>query len=263
MEPSNLESARSKLEHSLDLLNTVANEIAADREDIASTKELPHEFGGRFEVGRDGSRWLVIRCTKVKRKPPTRWGLLVGDAMHNARSALDHLACRLVELNFKEPTSLTAFPIWDELPKSKDRRNRFERIIEGMSDIHKEGIRRLQPFANPDSRESAMLVALAYLDNLDKHKRLVPLVTTVAEQASVTHSLVLPGSAEVHWNLGVELKPSVEIMRLRSLDRLPTQIDLSGVVRITFGDPRTGFAELFEIRSYCVGIVESFAPDWS
>ena len=39
--------------------------------------------------------WEVTRYTDAQMPP--EWGLLAGDAIHNARSALDHLVCARVE----------------------------------------------------------------------------------------------------------------------------------------------------------------------
>jgi hypothetical protein len=44
--------------------------------------------------------------------------LIVGDAVHNMRSALDHLACRLVERHSPgADLDRTAFPIWTDDPE--------------------------------------------------------------------------------------------------------------------------------------------------
>src|SRR5690349_1920178 len=49
--------------------------------------------------------------------PPPDVGLIAGDAIHNLRSALDHLACQLVLANGNVPSRQTCFPIFDSESK--------------------------------------------------------------------------------------------------------------------------------------------------
>lgn len=253
-----LESARTKLQRSYELLDTVEREIEAERVSSAAPGQSPYRIEWHYE-----GEWAVFECAEILRAPPLRWGTLVGDAMHNARSALDHLACRLVERNGQTPTRTTAFPIWDEKPVSANVRSRFESRIQGMSSADKKSVRALQPYHNPSSRESALLVALAALDNLDKHNDLVPMVTTAAPNPSASASELLPGGIEVRWNPDVEFRPGTEFARARRLSTFPFEFEMRVPVKVTFGDPFTGTAQLREITAYCVGIVESFAPGWS
>jgi hypothetical protein len=212
-----LDGPRAKLRRSGELLDDLEREIAASRKEIGRSGNLPHKFAFRDEVDLDNVRWRVCRCVKILHKPPENWGLVAGDAMHNARTALDHLAARLVELDGNKPTKKSAFPIWDEEPKTKDKKNQFEKTIAGMSKAHQESIRRLQPWKNPGTKESAMLVALGVLDNLDKHNDLVPLFATTTPDSSVAPlSPALPSATEVKWNPNVEVKPNAEIFRWRA-----------------------------------------------
>lgn len=47
----------------------------------------------------------------VTDSPPMRLGVILGDVIHNARSALDHLVWQLVIANGKTPTRSNAWPI--------------------------------------------------------------------------------------------------------------------------------------------------------
>ena len=57
----------------------------------------------------DYVRLFVESVTPV----PAEIGLIIGDAVHNLRSALDHLAFQLVLANGKTPVTTTEFPISD------------------------------------------------------------------------------------------------------------------------------------------------------
>jgi hypothetical protein len=52
---------------------------------------------------------------KVHREIPLAWAALIGDAVHNLRSALDHLMVELVLANGGRPTKATEFPIFQNL----------------------------------------------------------------------------------------------------------------------------------------------------
>lgn len=66
------------------------------------------------------------------------------------------------------------FPIYHTRPSGKRQKERFEDYLKGLRSAHATGIRQLQPFRNPTSRESWLLTTLAELDNLDKHRLLHP-----------------------------------------------------------------------------------------
>lgn len=262
--PTTLEGCRLKLDRSLELIE----EIHAGY-DEESAKKLEPAFTQRT-VGEENpidGFWLVDYCKAITRPVPVRWGMLAGDAMHNARTSLDHLVCRLVEVAGNTPTNANAFPIWDREPKRRKDRQRYQRLVAGMSQAHAEGIWKLQPFHDLASPNSAKLVALAALDNLDKHQTIIPLLAAVSDNqpyAQFQSRDLLLEEVELRWNQGAAIQPGVEILRWRSRLDHRRPIDLTGgiVVRATYGDASTGLRELREIRSYCVGIVESFAPDF-
>jgi hypothetical protein len=58
--------------------------------------------------------WYALRVFGVPAIDPM-WRTIIGDCLHNLRSALDHLAWRLVHLAGKKPTDgdMTTFPISD------------------------------------------------------------------------------------------------------------------------------------------------------
>src|SRR5690348_11247423 len=47
----------------------------------------------------------------INRHVPAEWSAIVGDAVHNLRAVLDHLAWRMVELAGGKPSRDTSFPI--------------------------------------------------------------------------------------------------------------------------------------------------------
>jgi hypothetical protein len=261
---SPLLSARLKLDRSKELLDEI--EVAITRRSIQS-KNIPFKPDPLAEIDLLTRRtWWVFYLWFDPPPPDERWGLLVGDAMHNVRSALDHLACRLVEHNGRKVTNRTAFPIWSKPPSTPEDKKRFNSAIAGMSAAHKRSIRRLQPHANPGTEEAAKLTALAALDNLDKHRLLVPLTSTIGEGKAKAPQLVTEKQVEFDyvWNEGQIATKGVELLRVSPRGDMGRvrHVDLDIPVRHTFGDTSTGLSELREIRAYVVGIVESFAPEF-
>ena len=73
----------------------------------------PYEFKRESDSGQ-GER---VYSLKIHQCVPIAWGAILGDAIHNLRSALDILVYQFVVSNRHEPTTKTGFPI------SKDRKD--------------------------------------------------------------------------------------------------------------------------------------------
>ena len=114
--------------------------------------------------------------------PPTI-SALAGDAIHNLRSALDHLAYQLVKARgtpTRDPTQNTTFPIL-ETPPTPNRFGRFPppQIAPSVSREVREALAELQPY----KRSQPHLHPLAVLHNLDivdKHRQLLLAVVGVS-----------------------------------------------------------------------------------
>lgn len=147
---TSLASARMKLDRSKEHLDSAIQEI----EDFYDEHgEDYFTVDSRFEKDAQGRLWHVGRCEEILFEPEPRWGLIAGGAVHNARSALDHLACGLVYLNGKKPSRRTAFPLYVHAPSKTDRK-RIKESIGRMSPPHQKSVRDLQPFARPSAPES-------------------------------------------------------------------------------------------------------------
>jgi hypothetical protein len=110
--------------------------------------------------------------------PTDEWALLLGDALHNARSALDAVIWDLAHFGGAIPRAphLVGFPItrteggWAEALKN------LESVPGGFLDR----IRSVQPWVEPPQSEDAVhwLLLLARLDNDHKHRGAVTAVPT-------------------------------------------------------------------------------------
>jgi hypothetical protein len=135
-------------------------------------------YGIQIEENRETGCYLARM--EVFREPPVGFSLIVGDFAHNARSALDHLVCRLVEAHGNKSGRWNAFPIYVS-ERDWIRRVEFRPKDEGLGPLEgipKVGdawafIKRAQPYQRPKQDFAHPLRALNWYSNLDKH-RLIP-----------------------------------------------------------------------------------------
>lgn len=169
---------------------------------------------------------------KVDREPPALLSVIVGDILHNLRSALDHLAWQLVQFAGAKPGFHTKFPIHDTekswVREIEHRRRSGDRPspLQGVDPTHRvwtfiEGI---QPYHGGECADA--LTNLRALSNADKHRALLLSggVTNPEEIAAV-----------LHWNpeavlisQSIELKPGQPLKDHTPVARLlfdPTKPD--------------------------------------
>ena len=118
---------------------------------------------------------IVCRLSVNQFPPSKEWGVIIGDIIHNLRSALDLLACCLVKANTvgadcKNPR--VSFPISDSKKNFEDT---GIKRIEGASNSAKTIIKGLEPYKGGNN----LFYWISGLDNLDKHRLLIPTFTPV------------------------------------------------------------------------------------
>ncbi|HLW52531.1 MAG TPA: hypothetical protein VKW06_06780 [Candidatus Angelobacter sp.] len=104
---------------------------------------------------------------------PDNISLILGDAIHNLRSALDHLAWQLVELGGGKPDKNTYFPICERPHQyaSMMGNREIQKIPKDARDI----LEAIQPYNTMDMT----LWLLHQLDISDKHRLLLTVVTSM------------------------------------------------------------------------------------
>lgn len=108
--------------------------------------------------------------------PKREWGVLIGELVHNLRSALDHA----VSAAAAEPSRAHQFPIVlerEDWPKQRD--GRLKTLPAAVVEL----IKAQQPFhaQPPLTPERHLLAVLARLSNADKHRLLHTAVLSIAE----------------------------------------------------------------------------------
>lgn len=127
-------------------------------------------YVGAFEFEVDTGEWVarIMVATPL----PAHWSLLIGDIVHNLRSALDNLAFALVSANV--PTlsrpDRVQFPIFESEVEFVRKRARY---IGGMDPAAQAVIERLQPYHRLDRKYRSLLAVLHDLSNVDKHRHIL------------------------------------------------------------------------------------------
>ena len=121
-------------------------------------------------VDREKENGYYIVRVRVLSLPPDEISPIIGDIVHNLRSALDHLACQFVLDTGAKPTFDTAFPIFADRPDIPGKRLRkWKRITEGMSYDAIAFLHDCQPYKVRHRPDPHRLSLLSTLSNWDKH----------------------------------------------------------------------------------------------
>jgi hypothetical protein len=157
-----LDGVQAKLERACEDMDTLHHAYeTALREDRIRVRIDPSDRLGYYDV-------------KVERLPelPSRIGAIIGDVLHNLRSALDHLVWQLAIFNgVRKPRQGTAYVMADS---AKDFRNACHRLID-LDPAHQAMIEERQPY-NLKGKGLPELARLRILNNRDKHRALIPVM---------------------------------------------------------------------------------------
>lgn len=135
---------------------------------------------------RDCWRFLV-----EMEEPPDSLVLIVGDAVHNLRTALDHLAVAIAP---KARQRVASFPITSEdidatspTPAEAEAKAAFERATTGMAAEAIGIIKDYQPFhaATEIELRTHALAIISRIDNADKHRQLAAVSSGMADYGSI------------------------------------------------------------------------------
>jgi hypothetical protein len=131
------------------------DQLRAEIDAFYNADPRPHFSLGGF----DADAWEWVERFQVREEPPLRLGVILGDCLHNLRSALDHLAWQVTRLDGGTPNDTTQFPI---ASRSEEQ---FEamaaRRIPGLSPRHRAMVKRAQPFGRGKDASSHPLCVLA------------------------------------------------------------------------------------------------------
>jgi hypothetical protein len=173
--------------------------------------------------------WYVFRV-QVRRQPPVRIGVVLGDYIHQLRSSLDHFLWQLACWHLgKRPRSHLMFPIKTSM-REIDRS--IGHLVGKVPDDWLAVIKALQPHDAPDHP----LALLEHFWNRDKHQTVIP--RPVSEMSAL-------GAIEFHANadagpildrrprFGVRLEDGAEIARVKIKPAGPDpRVDMYGLTSV-------------------------------
>lgn len=122
----------------------------------------------------------ILVTLSMKETPDFRtWALIAGDVVHNLRSSLDLIICDLATLEGKK-CRYTAFPIFKDAEE-------FSKKSKGkLVGVHPKAVAIIQKL-KPHGGGNDSFYYLSMLDNIDKHRLLIPTFLTPDQaQFSVT-----------------------------------------------------------------------------
>lgn len=85
-----------------------AKRHAQDVDALVQSLLQPHVYALEEEIDLDAGQ-NVLRRKLVRELPMEELGVLIGDCLHDLRSALDHIVWQLVESNGKRPSRRVQF----------------------------------------------------------------------------------------------------------------------------------------------------------
>lgn len=153
------DGAWMKLDHARELLDTLRTAEAEYRAGNPVQMETIEERCA------DGSRVYRI-IASVRQEPPAGWALIIGDVVHNSRSALDNAVWAATDPLLRGRH--TAMPICDSLEAWEIETIRRRRL-DGVSAQQQAIIRKYQPFHD---EQPVPLSVLRDLSDGDKHRAL-------------------------------------------------------------------------------------------
>jgi hypothetical protein len=223
--------------------------LSSCRSKIGRADEHLDALNREMNAWGDGDPFRIVRqgnangtkhqfSLRYKTQPDVwRWSMLLGDAVHNLRSALDHivyaLAINQTRTDPPDDDLKLAFPIASD--PGHFARSRWR--IASLNDATQCAIERAQPYNRLNhGRVFQRLWWLAQLDDIDKHR--LAHLTPLAAQPDKIEIDAEPGTFEAEWNHGT-LKDGAPLLRLTLTKPNPlVQVNLhcTGSVVLEFED---------------------------
>ncbi len=159
-------------------------QLTALNKEVLAFGKKPHPYTIFSQVNDERTHYVFALKPAWPTDLHDRWGAIIGEIVHDFRSALDQLVCEFVRLNGGTPRKSHCFPLCTYEPpegfavemrrKRLDKRGRTIRgRLFGVSDDATTLIESCQPYKGPNG---ARLRQLHALWNTDKHETLIPTI---------------------------------------------------------------------------------------
>lgn len=186
---------------------------------------------GSLQLSVGGDDDGIVLRVHVERQPPwERWGVLIGEIVHDLRSALDQLTWTLTITHSGEPPKpLTRewrsvqFPVvleeerfWKRYPNGKPARGSALQNLWGIDPKLIHAFASVQPFRSGTRAERHPLAVLHALSVQDKHQAL-PLVAIAGRGGSIVGEAIGTQGRSHRITVSAPIEDGVAITRLRHL----------------------------------------------
>lgn len=239
-----------------------------EMDEFFNQEPQPHFSRGYF----DTEAWEWVERFQIREEPPLRFGVILGDCVHNLRSALDHLACQvtMLEGGTMDDCARTQFPIIDESETKFEAM--ADRQIPLLSKKHRALVKRAQPYRAGDEAWRHPLAVLRELSNADKHRLINPTYNVVKGDVSRLLERLASGyegdgpSPIVAWFMAKEGQrlehdaPWFRIVFSREILTEPVKVNMSGNLPLGIGFGEVGLnADSFRhIAEYVLKVIQTF-----
>jgi len=166
------DGARAKLERAREQLQSLQAEFQA----FLQTEHHAVDVVFDAETGVKTAVYRIIRHF------PIRWAVIIGEIIHDIRSALDHAIYELTVMEQGHPLDGTEFPVFDDEPKYFLVNKKGEPVkggglykVRGVNTKAKAIVKDLQPFEfrkTHAAHEQPIVTLLHELNIIDKHRTL-------------------------------------------------------------------------------------------
>jgi hypothetical protein len=201
---------------------------------------------------------------------PLIWSIVLGELIHDLRSALDHTIWQLVLANNRKPNRSNQFPIFSNQPKPGD----LGGYLRGVAPGAQSEIKKLQPYLRPNRTEPEPIEIIGSLSNTDKHQTLHAAIAVAGPMLEVSDIGFTTGpgpdpKAEFRWNqsLGAPIE-GTELIAVRVTPPEGVKVELKPEAKprfsaqVAFGEGAVPFGKLSDVIAEVrriVALVEQFA----
>jgi hypothetical protein len=201
---------------------------------------------------------------KVNAQPPgEQFALIFGDMLYNLRASLDYIAWQLVLLAGSDPTDHTAFPA----AKTAHGWASAKGQVAGIEERWVTEIDNLQPYKRADRPEIHPLAILDYVNNIHKHRLLVPALMTAEVWTFGMPVEALPTGSKIDFRSSHEqpMRDGAELFRFRveTGEELNVDMDEKPPLRVAFRDGLNFDWKNRDLIEWVGGAIAVFEPAFS
>ncbi len=252
-----LSSSTAKIIRALEHVDTLEAELRA-------WLKVTPTYGLRFDITAE-TGWCSVMLTPQKGVVEPRFGVLLGDVVHNLRSALDYVVASLVEASNSTLVARHKFPIYADKTRylkevGTPAAPRSTGPLGGVR-FGGELIESVQPYKRQPEPRVVQLWAVHRLSNADKHRQLTTSVTIPMPSGPIEfdHNGRVLGIVEYEEISDWSPHEDHEIARLKFDRPLPTYIRPKGTISMgvlfttgPFGDDPDPLAiQVHTLRETC------------